>query len=256
MSGLSVVTYATHEERSLRLLLASVPGIVAYGWGVPWTGFRDKCAAVARHCEAQRPDAVVCFLDGFDSVGLAPPAEALVKFRARGCRILFSADIRNDAAPLRYAVARIFGTCRDLALNSGMYIGYAADVAAFWRDIRPGDDDQRYATALCEADPGIAIDTECDVFYNFSTSDALRVSGRRLLVNGAHAPCFLSAPGNADIAPLLLELGFQDPPVPLEDGAADRARRWARWAPVFAPEAAAALAVLALVWAARRARTA
>lgn len=228
--GLSynVLTYATHAERYFETLLKSCPEIVVYGFGQPWKGFHDKVAAVVEHCKSVGPDSVVCFVDGFDSVCVGTRArDALAGFKAfrrqnPTCRILFSREVAHPLAGT-YVMDKLFGKCRDVRLNSGMYMGFARDVAAFWADMKPGDDDQTYATGRCNADRAVGVDVDCRVFYNFDERDGHRVDGRLIVtLSGSQttsSPCFVSAPGAGDMNDLLALVGFPRDSLPVMRGA-------------------------------------
>jgi hypothetical protein len=247
-----VITYATRDERYFQALRASVPGVTVYGWGVPWRGFSDKCAGAVRHCRGVDPGSVVVVLDGFDAVAVAGLGEAVDKFVGKACRVLFSMDACVGSP---YLADKVFGKCRGLRLNTGMYIGYAADIAHFWRDLRPGQDDQAYATGACEENASVLVDDRCDVFYNIDArlpegsvrvvDDATGTFGKRLVIRDGRRPCYMSSPALGDMNPLLRQLGFDEALLPdLKQASGAYALRVLRdMSPMFVAELAAAFCI-------------
>jgi hypothetical protein len=210
------------------------------------------CAGAVLHCRGVDPGSVVVVRDGFDAVAVAGLGEAVDKFVGKACRVLFSMDACVGSP---YLADKVFGKCRGQRVNTGMYIGYAADIAHFWRDIRPGQDDQAYATVACEENASVLVDDKCDVFYNIDArlpegslrvvDDASGTFGKRLVVNAEHRPCYVSSPALGDMNALLLRLGFDRALLPdLRQASRAYALRVLRdMGPMFAAELAAAFCI-------------
>lgn len=160
-----LITYATHDERYFKFLKNRVHKVL--GFGKTWNGFHDKVNAVIEFCESVEPDDIVCFVDGFDSMILGSDQEILAAYKALGQELVFSKEktILDSKADM-YVFKKNFSECIENRLNSGLYIGRAQSIAEFWRDMKPSQDDQRYACAK-----GPYVDLENKLFYNFSKLD-------------------------------------------------------------------------------------
>tara|TARA_Y100000389_G_scaffold197861_1_gene233272 strand:- start:3009 stop:3311 length:303 start_codon:yes stop_codon:yes gene_type:complete len=75
-----IVTYATHSEKYFDLL-KQYPGLIVLGFGEKWTGFHDKTNAVVEFCKKVKPDDIVCFVDGFDTLILESSDEILRRYK-------------------------------------------------------------------------------------------------------------------------------------------------------------------------------
>lgn len=161
-----LITYATHEERYFKFLKDRVHRVL--GFGTKWNGFHDKVKAVIEFCDSVNPDDIVCFVDGFDSMVLGTDEEILNSYKSIGHELVFSKEKTVKDTPFaQYTMFRNFGQpCVESKLNSGLYIGPAKTISNFWKDMKPGDDDQRYA---CSKSP--YVDKENKLFYNYSKED-------------------------------------------------------------------------------------
>lgn len=161
-----LVTYATHEERYFKFLKNRVHRVL--GFGDKWNGFYGKAKAVSQFCDSIDPDDIVCCVDGFDSIVLGTDQEILNAYRSIGHEIVFSKE-KNlpDHAIVNYTMTKQFGkACLTTKLNAGLYIGKAKTISDFWRDLQPGEDDQKYA---CVKNP--YVDIENRLFYNYTKLD-------------------------------------------------------------------------------------
>lgn len=170
----TVLTYATHAHGRFAALRTAVPGLVVGGWGSPWGGYLDKLDFVLAHARgvADDPGHVLVFLDGFDTEARLPAAEAVRRFRAEsarsGCRVLLSHGALESALP-RLARRRLFGAAGDVCCNTGMYAGYAADVARLLDAARRtdhGGNDQTAVELARAGDATVAVDVRRRVFHN------------------------------------------------------------------------------------------
>lgn len=182
-----LITYATHEERYFSFIKNRVHKVI--GFGKKWKGFHDKVNAVIEFCDSVDPYDIVCFVDGFDSMILGTDQEILQAYKSIGHELVFSQEKTiKDTLFMKYNMNKNFGECSKNNLNSGLYIGPAKTVAEFWRDMKPGQDDQRYA---CARNP--YVDRDHKLFYNYSTLDkdvhtnhdgAIYKDGKKVLIVG------------------------------------------------------------------------
>ena len=190
-----LITYATHEERYFKFLKNRVHKVL--GVGTQWKGFHDKVKAVIDFCDSVQSEDIVCFVDGFDSMILGTDQEIIRAYRLIGQEIVFSKE-KNlpDSTLVNYSMKKTFGqACVDSKLNSGLYIGQARKIANFWRDMKPGEDDQRYA---CSRNP--YVDTEHRLFYNYSKIDTdVTQDTAGNIYKGDQRILIIGMPGNENI---------------------------------------------------------
>lgn len=189
-----LITYATHDERYFKFLKNRVKVL---GFGTEWKGFHDKVSAVVEFCSSVDPDDTVCFVDGFDSMILGTDHEILAAYKSLGHDIVFSEE--KTILPTlfnRYNMDKNFGDdCRVTKLNSGLYIGKARSLINFWKDMKPGDDDQRYA---CSKYP--YVDKEHRLFYNYSKNDTdVSIDTDGHMYKGSQKILIIGMPGNETI---------------------------------------------------------
>lgn len=201
-----LVTFATHSERYFPLL-SSYPRLHVLGYGSQWTGWYGRVQSILELMKNKSNDDILCFVDGFDSIVLSDNLEDELYDKFKDCNtdILFSADIPPNKIG-HYFRDRIFGTCDQELLSAGMYVGYCGALKQFWKDMKPGDDDQKYATKTCrlqkDKDITVKIDVDCNIFFNYYKGHQILVKNRRIIVK-ENRPCLLSAPGYQDIENIL-----------------------------------------------------
>lgn len=207
-----IITYATHNSGYFSTLLQSYPDIKVLGWGRTWKGLSDKIFAVMEFCRQCKPDDIVCFVDGFDSVILASKEEihkTYIEICSKTRKSMIVSRAGNAPNSLgKYVQDKLFGKCYQDRLNSGMFIGTASSILQFWSGYNRYDDDQEYATRICKRVDYLYIDTSCRLFYNYSPVDNVRGEGRRIVVFG-EKPCIISAPTNRNITALLETIGMK-----------------------------------------------
>jgi hypothetical protein len=202
-----IITYATHEERYLPLLKQSCPDLVILGMGNPWNGFQDKVWATVNYCK-QHPGEIICFIDGFDSIVLHN--ELLSRYESFQTPLVMSHAGLTQTVPSKYIQDKLFGKCKEVRLNSGMYIGTSESIISFWENY-DGGDDQQYATQTCKH-VNMKIDTDHLLFYNYSPNDNIVVKHGQLFVNEVD-PCVISCPAHGSINPYLIKLGYKPPDI-------------------------------------------
>lgn len=208
-----IVTYATHSERYFELLKQSCPDIIILGDGKPWNGFSDKVEATIEFCKSKKPEDIICFVDGFDSVILSSKEEILEKYRSFNIPLVFSEAATASTIMVKYLQDKIFGKCKDDRLNSGLFIGTAKSIIDFWEDIQFMEDDQVYATHKCNKITYMKIDKEHKIFYNYAPADTINVKNNALFINNNKiATSIISCPGNNNINHILSQLNYKNLP--------------------------------------------
>ena len=229
-----VVTVATRlaegsaELESFRRLERSCSRIglplTVLGEGNEWKGFGTKLRLVLDHLKESPGEAIVVFVDGFDTFFLPSARELFSRFRSFRARMVFGAEI--DCWPDAHLSAAYpppggpgaprgderIGSLRPAPpfrtpfryLNSGCYMGYAGAIRDALEELAPGqeDDDQRLFTKYFLAHSDIVcLDHRAWLFQNLHglPPEHLRIeSGSRVrLVNRLTMtdPCVLHGNG-------------------------------------------------------------
>lgn len=231
---LKVFVYANEHKPTLQLLQDSLQRggyeVKLLGQGQPWRGFQERMRIYQAAASAEPADSLIAFLDGYDSLAVAPAAAAVAAFSARPraastSPILFSAEhvcLANchrdqlswfdshstpagSTAAIKAALQPVPG--RDphdgtvvhpttaVFLNGGAVMGKAGALAAFYAAaLATGDtDDQRALGKVLAADPTKAdLDVEGKVFRTKVTVLAAKLPDEGSESSG---PAFLHFPG-------------------------------------------------------------
>ena len=212
---LYIVTYATHSERYFDIL-KNHPEIIILGYGETWESFHNKIYATCEFCKTKNPDDIICFVDGFDSVILASNEEIMKKYKKMNHPLIFSQDINSSGVVGKFLQDKIFGTCNNQRVNSGMYIGTSESIVKFWDNFQKYEDDQIFATKKCRTSDYMKIDHTHELFYNFSVKDDISYmsSSKRIQINNMGNPAVISAPAGQNINNVLTNIGFSDSDLP------------------------------------------
>lgn len=174
-SRLRIVTYATHEQGMFRKLVHNPfrASVRVLGMGLPWKGFFDKLKAVREYAIRLNPEDVLIFLDGFDTQIMADPRDALAIWKKIfGARVLVSKTPRLFGLSVldSYVERRIFRG----DINSGMYMGKAADIsymlAKAMEKEKDSKGDDQCALNLAAAELGglVRVDRDELIFKNLT----------------------------------------------------------------------------------------
>jgi hypothetical protein len=208
---LYIITYATHNSGYFNLLKNN-KDIIVLGFGEKWTGFHNKVNGTVNFCKSKKPDDIVCFLDGFDSIIISSDKNEIInKFKSFNKKLVFSKDTPPKHILNKYFQDKIFNYCNDYHLNSGMYIGYVKDIINLWSNFNEIDDDQTFATNKCSINSNIIIDLNYILFYNFCIWDKKNITfdNKRIIINN-NKPCFISAPGQNNMNNILQNIGYNN----------------------------------------------
>ena len=163
-----VVTYATHAQGMFDDLVNNKQGIpvTVLGWGDKWISFTEnKIKGVYEYLVTLPTDTIVIFVDGFDTKINGTVDAAVREFMTFNKDIVVS---MGNAGLGAYLTKRVFGTCDDTFLNTGLLMGYAGPLSTIYKKIYDlkDKDDQRGFTTICNQSDNIAIDTERKIFSN------------------------------------------------------------------------------------------
>ena len=177
-----LVTYATHAQGMFDELMQSGHDIIVGGWGTKWTGFMNKIRFCRDVAARQPPNTIVIFLDGFDTKILKNPKVAVERFLEYGCRVLVSDGTIENQLPalIRQRIPAVEGHS---VANSGLYMGYAADIYDILNKVLHVEhkDDQRGLNIVMQSEPPgrVVIDKACRVFAISAAPSGPHESTRR-----------------------------------------------------------------------------
>ena len=209
-----IVTYATHSERYFELLKQSCPDIIVLGFGEKWNGLYNKILSTVNFCKSKKPDDIICFIDGFDSVVLTSKEEILEKYKSLNIPLVFSQDITTSSIIIKYGQDKVWGKCKNNRINSGLYIGTAEKIIDFWKDMKETEaSDQAYASRTCRKKNYMKIDDEHKLFYNYSSADTINIKNNSIFINNNTYPTsVISAPANNNMNDVLSQLNYKNLP--------------------------------------------
>ena len=160
-----VITYATHSHGTFDKLINNefnIP-VQVLGWNTEWRGFNDKFIGVYKYIKTLPADAIVLFVDGFDSVFNKNIDVIEKRFLEMNSKVVFSLDHESRMA------RHIFGTCiGNNRANTGLYIGYVEYLKPILKKVLQlkCTDDQVKINSVCKDFPYISIDTDNYLFLN------------------------------------------------------------------------------------------
>lgn len=136
--SIHIITYATHSGGSFNKLKHDLKNqgveLTILGWGKKWKGFQQKFEGILNVINEYKPDDIIIFIDGFDTLpnknfNIDKLKEEYIK-NYEG-KIIVSEEIRAPNNPiLIYFQNKVFGGC----INSGMYMGNAKDIEPFIKE--------------------------------------------------------------------------------------------------------------------------
>ena len=224
MSNLHLVTVATHSEGYLPVLEQQVKErgmeLKKLGWGKKYTGHFMKDLEMMEFLEkdAKSGDLVI-FVDGFDSLMLAPKEEIIKKFEETGAKMLFS--VENVTPYLSFIHAAVFERVAGKYINSGLYMGERDFMLKFLKDIYSSDDfnresnqknwcNQLHKLEVTNDFDGIKLDKDSKIFLNhsFTTSNYPSMKDKRVELK-KQKPCFVQGNGKEDMSWIINKTGHK-----------------------------------------------
>jgi len=199
------------------------------GWGMKWGGWVWRMDLIRKYYESLPPDEIVCFIDAYDVLILQDSSVIEKRFLDTGARIVVAEDFNTDSYDEFIARIFMFGTCQDVRVNAGTYIGYASDILWMLNTMCSLNgctkddklDDQKMMTQLCSLVPyRFHIDTDRRIFLCICYRDDMRLAGitvdnqRQLHYKGMIDPCILHGAGKANLDRLIARLGYDIPVKP------------------------------------------
>ena len=176
------VTYATHSHGTFDELINNKFDIPVHvlGWNTQWNGFNDKFIGVYNYIKTLPDNAIVLFVDGFDSVFNKNIDVIEKRFLEMNSKVIFSLDMKSRMAD------HVFGTCvNNNRANTGLYIGYIKYLKPILKRALQLQckDDQRKINNICSEFPYISIDTDNYLFLNIDNSNKHKIDNTCIIQN-------------------------------------------------------------------------
>eukprot|EP00301_Raphidiophrys_heterophryoidea_P011319 c1720_g1_i1.p1 GENE.c1720_g1_i1~~c1720_g1_i1.p1 ORF type:complete len:485 (-),score=157.58 c1720_g1_i1:1363-2817(-) len=175
------VTVATQSERMFDVLIESLQrhnaSYQVLGFGEKWQGLTWRHHLFVSYLKTIDPTTVVCLIDAFDTLLLSSPKELRAKFEASGAGIVISQDTVGTLPSTQltgYTRYKVYHCDYNYCMNSGMIMGRAATLVAFYEELFPAcdvsdrGDDQRciIRNEALHAVYNLRLDHFSDMFLN------------------------------------------------------------------------------------------
>jgi len=236
------VTVATHSDGYFDFLQQSCERhnieLNVLGWGMKFQGWVWRLNIIKDYYNALDPEEIVCFIDAYDVIILQDASEIEKTFKNMNARIVIAQDVNIN--PVKEIMARFvyFGTCNNVRVNAGTYIGYVKDVLWMMNSICIMNDcdndttldDQKMITDLCKHMPlRFTIDTDKDIFICTSYKSYMELADisvdkqKVLYYKMTATPCILHGAGGAHINDIIKSLGYD---IVIKDNKSNHSEPW------------------------------
>jgi len=223
MSKLHIVTVATDPEYYFPYLIETCKkngkNVIVLGYGEKWKGFRWKFNLMIDYIEKLNDNDIICFVDGYDVIcvrNLDQLKEEFIKLKKKhNCKLITGHDKVINLFVKKY-VTYTYGTCKNLNLNSGTYIGYVKDLKDILNNILNINitDDQILFTKYCNLNKNdVYIDYKSELFLtivhgNNNIDNYLNFNNNIISYNN-YKPFFIHGPGGTYLDNILIKLNYR-----------------------------------------------
>lgn len=227
MSNLHIVTVATDSEYYFPYLIETCKNngknIVVLGYGKKWQGFKWKFKLMIDYIEKLNDIDIVCFVDGYDVIcirNLEQLKDEFIKLKKKyNCKLITGHDKVINYFVQKY-ITYTYGTCNNLNLNSGTYIGYVKDLKYILNNIlnlnkfKNINDDQILYTKYCnDNNNDIYIDSNGELFltivYPNNDIDNYLDFNNNIISYNNNKPFFIHGPGGTYLDNILIKLNYK-----------------------------------------------
>lgn len=217
---MKLVTVATHSEGYFPYLVESCRRynihLNVLGWGQKWQGFTWRLHLMMKWLKELDYNEIVCFIDGFDVIVLQP-LEVLEyrfkKIKKENPNINIISAYENQCWYLTLSTLLIFGTCKNIFINAGTYIGYAGDilkVIEYNLRLNPefDADDQQLLLTYCRNNPNnVYIDIDKNLFLT-KINPLFDITNDIIENINKYNPCILHVPCVTNLNKTLKKLEY------------------------------------------------
>jgi len=223
MSKLYIITVVTESKYYFPYLKESCKlngvELVVLGYGEKWKGFNWRSKLIINFISKLNKDDIVCVIDGYDVLCTRNLLELpnIFKFiqKKTECKMIVGHDkiLKNFTS---IYVKNFFGTCKNISINIGTYIGYSSDVIDILNKIqimnsKDNADDQVLITKYCNIYPNdIYIDTHNEIFLTIDSplnkiTDFINID-KNIISYNESIPFFIHGPGSTYLDELIIKL--------------------------------------------------
>lgn len=235
MTYIHLVIYATHSEGNFDILIQKARDLGYYvsivGWGDKWEGFYKRTLDLYDFIKTRPPQEIIMCIDGFDSILLEDMKTTLDIFSEYGSPVVWGIEESNNM--LRRV---LFRSKYNYTLNGGSFMGVNEYLQIIFEEIisiygktnyklddqriinqinntsqlfqsivKPDMESKIFANLIYKGYMNTIMRNDKALMYNYKDGD---IHHKNTLIK----PCVISGPGNANINPILQELGY--PPQP------------------------------------------
>jgi len=179
MEDLHIVTVVTESKYYFPYLVQSCrrygKEIEILGYGQKWKGFNWRFKLIIKYLESLNMNDIVCVVDGYDVICTRNLNELknmfLKVYNETKCKIIVGYDnVKHTNYINKFTIKMFYGTCNNISLNAGTYIGYVKDLLEIIKQIlnknsNDNADDQILLTNLCNKNSKLFnIDKNNEIF--------------------------------------------------------------------------------------------
>jgi hypothetical protein len=220
-----LITVVTHDDGYLYWLEKSCKRfnikLIKLGYGEKWLGFSWRFKLMIDYLKSLDPNELVIFIDAYDVIMLKPLDDIeeyynnIIKMTNK--KIIMSEDkgINTIYEPFNKLY---FGSCKDIRINAGSYLGKAYDILEILNKLKfnDSDDDQKLFTTYFNSNPGdVYIDTD-NIFFltrpsqlnNILNDKHIKIKNNELTYMNSK-PFFIHGSSNTYMHELILKLGYK-----------------------------------------------
>lgn len=227
MDNIHLLTVATHNEGYYNALKKSAKlnnyNLTTLGWGQKWEGFVMKYKLYKEKLSMLDDNDIVIMVDAYDVIVMEKQELLIKKFKTFNKSIVLSKDGKPKSNFFKFFHNRVFDSCNNIQLNSGLMMGYVWAIKELFilmcgNNLEKCDrfdlDDQVLLIDICKNnkkffDQHIAIDINSIIFYNtfghtidfdFDILDLFYIKNNKLYLHDTDiSPCLIQGPGNTNL---------------------------------------------------------
>jgi hypothetical protein len=215
---LHIVTVATESKFYFPYLKETCQkegvNLTVIGFGEKWGGYSWKFKKMVEFLGSVPSTDIVCFVDGYDVICTRNLKQLPIVFnqiqKRENCKIIIAKDDMMYFGAFKCLTDVYFGTCKNMPINSGTYIGFAGNLLDILKDAQhqnPNEtDDQKMITQYCSFNEDLFyIDSKHELFF------ASIKSFREVTIPKDINPFFVHAVGCGFLNSILESKGYKVP---------------------------------------------
>lgn len=224
MTQLKVVTVATDAKFYFNYLKETIHDnnneLIVLGYGEKWQGFTWRYKIMLEYLHTLNLNDIVCVVDGYDVIctrNLNELTEIFYKIKKeQNCKIIVGCETHMNFFLQNFIVPTFFGSCKNMPLNAGTYIGCVKDLISIFSELNITDnmkDDQVMLIDYCKTNPSdIYIDKKSEIFltianYHGNIDNDLIIKDKKVYYH-EQQPFFIHGFNHSYMDNILIKLGY------------------------------------------------